>query len=66
MSAGRVSLGLVGFAMWAYGLVRFLEGSEAVGGLLVLAGGLAFVIALRGGWGQFWEGVVNWLYGLGR
>jgi hypothetical protein len=52
--------------MWAYGLVRFVEGSEVFGGLLVLGGGLALVIALRGGWGQFWDGVVNWLYGLGR
>lgn len=66
ISPGRVTLGLVGIAVWAYGLVRFVEGSEVDGGLLVLSGGLAFVIALRGGWWHFWDGVINWLFGFGR
>ncbi len=52
--------------LWAYGLVRFIGGEEILGGSLMLIGGLLVVVAASGGWGQFFEGLTNWLWGIGR
>ena len=58
----RVLTGLVGLGVWAWGLRMFVEGDEVVGGVVILGGGALIVIALQGGWSQWWEGLSNWLY----
>ncbi len=37
-------------------------GSYALGGGLMVVGGLCLVIAASGGWTDFFEGLGNWLY----
>ncbi len=62
MSPARLLLGLLGLGVWGVGLWLFVAGSYVGGGLLILAGGLVIVIAASGGWGEFTEGLANWLY----
>jgi len=57
-----VIVGVAGLAVWALGLAQFVDGDQLWGGAFVLLGGLMLVVALRGGWGHWWEGVTNWLY----
>jgi hypothetical protein len=60
--ASRVLTGLVGLAVWAYGLSLFVEGDHGVGGAIVLAGGFLLVVALQGGWGQLLDAITTWLH----
>jgi len=54
--------GLVGLAVWAWGLSMFIDGNLGIGGAVMLGGGIFIVVALGGGWGHFWEGLANWLH----
>ncbi len=60
----RVALvaGVLGLGIWAWGLTMFVGGDQGIGGAIMLGGGALIVIALQGGWGEFWEGLANWLY----
>ena len=62
MSPGRVLGVFLGVAVWAVGLWLFITSSYVGGGLLVLAGGLCLVMAVGGGWSDFFEGLANWLF----
>jgi hypothetical protein len=62
MSALRWLLLALGLSVWALGLYLFIGGAYALGGCLVVGGGLCFVTAATGGWAQLVEGVTNWLY----
>lgn len=52
--------------LWAYGLMRFIEGDVVLGGILMLVAGLVFTVAASGGWDNFIEGLSNFLWGVGR
>lgn len=58
----RILFGLVGAAVWVWGLMMFVDGDQAIGGAVVLAGGALIVLALRGGWDRWWDAVTSWLY----
>ena len=62
MSWKRWVLATFGLGTWGAGLWISLESSYVAGGLLILVGGLCFVIAASGGWSQFVEGFTNWLF----
>ncbi len=58
----RTVTGVLGLGIWAWGLTMFVGGDQGIGGAIMLGGGALIVIALQGGWGEFWEGLANWLY----
>ncbi len=62
MSMRQWLLVALGFPVWAVGLFLLADGSWVLGGALMLLGGLCLVIATSGGWGEFWQGLSNWLY----
>ncbi len=62
MTAARWLVAALGFAAWAVGLYVFVDGGYVAGGALVLTGGLLFVLAASRGWGELWQGLVDWLY----
>lgn len=58
----RLITGVAGLAVWAWGLAQFIDGDEVWGGAFILLGGFLVIVALRGGWAHWWEGLTNWLY----
>ena len=62
MSMRRWRLVALGFPVWGVGLYLLADGSWVLGGALMLLGGLFLVTAASGGWGEFWQGLSNWLY----
>jgi hypothetical protein len=53
---------VVAVLVWAAGLYLLVDGRYVLGGALIVAGGLGFVVAATRGWGELAEGVSNWLY----
>ncbi len=57
----RVLTGAVGLAVWAQGLAMFVDGDHVTGGAVILLGGGLIVVALQGGWAQWWDAFLTWL-----
>lgn len=62
MSVWRWLLVVVAFVLWGVGMYVLIGGSYVLGGALIVMGGLCLVIAASGGWSDFLDGVLNWLY----
>lgn len=62
MSLARRVLVVIGLALWCIAVYLIVIGSYYLAGGFIVLGALCLVIAARGGWAEFFEGLTNWLY----
>lgn len=62
VSIARRVLVVIGLALWCVAVYLTVIGSYYLAGGLIVLGALCLVIAARGGWTEFFDGLTTWLY----